>query len=118
MFMPGSYVELASRHFIQTGEDQMQDVAAALKLVRSDGREGEQDSNGPQDACGGVIAGLQQVGDGELGELARPWRNDQNHQQPNPATGRLPQGREAVLEGILSAAKQAAGADPGREQRK
>src|SRR5579871_2272020 len=49
-------------------EDEVEDVAAANKLVARDGGVGEQDRNDAEDAGGLVVASLEEVGDGELGE--------------------------------------------------
>ena len=53
------------------GEDEVEDVAAADELVAGDGGVGEEDGDDAEDARGLVVAGFEEVGDGELGELAR-----------------------------------------------
>ena len=53
------------------GEDEVEDVAAADELVAGDGSVGEENGDDPQDAGSLVVPGLEQVGDGELGEFAR-----------------------------------------------
>ena len=102
---------------IHLGEDQMKDVAAGAKLIRSNRGISEEDCDGGEDAGGGVVACFHEVGDGVLRELARARRDKVDDQQPDPSAGGLPQAREAVTEGVFGAGKQAARADPGREQR-
>ena len=95
----------------------MQDVAAADELVAGDGRVGEEDGDYAQHARGLVVPRFEQVGNGELGELARAWSDEVNQQKPGPAAGGLPQSREAVIVGVFRTAQQGARAEPAREQR-
>ncbi len=57
-------------------KDQVHDVAAGAELVAGDGRVGEQNRDGPQHARRRVVAGFQQIGNGELRELARTRRDE------------------------------------------
>ncbi len=58
------------------GEDEVEDVAAAEKLITGDGGVGEEDGDDAEHTRGLVVAGLEQVGDGELGELAGARRDE------------------------------------------
>ena len=51
-------------------KDEVQHVAAALELVAGDADISKEDGDGAEDARGLVVAGLEQVRQGELGELA------------------------------------------------
>ena len=98
------------------GKDEVEDVSAANELVAGDGGVGKENCDYAEDARGLVVARFQQVGDGVLGEAACARRDEVDERQTNPATGRLPQGREAVAIGVLRASKQRAGSDPTGEQ--
>ena len=99
------------------GEDEVENVAAADELVAGDGGVGEEDGDDAEDAGGLVVAGLEQVGDGELCEFAGAGRDEVDEEKAGPAAGGLPQRGEAVFVGVLGAGKERAGADPRREQR-
>ena len=95
----------------------MQDVAAADELIAGDRGVGEEDGDDAEHARGLVVARFEQVGDGELRELAGARSDEVDEQQTGPSAGGLPQRGEAVLVGVLCAAEQRAGADPTGEQR-
>src|SRR6202035_458229 len=83
------------------GEDEVENVAAADELVARDRRVGEEDSDDAEDAGSLVVSGFEQVGDGELGELAGARRDEVDEQKASPATGSLPQRGKAVSVGIF-----------------
>src|SRR5262249_21095985 len=62
----GGDMEGIPGNVIQAGEDQPQHVAAASKLVGSDGGKSEEDGDGSQHAGRGVVTGLQQIRNREL----------------------------------------------------
>ena len=93
-------------------EDEVQDVSAADELIAGDGGVGEEDGDDAEDAGGLVVAGFEQVGDGELRELAGAWSDEVDERESSPSAGGLPEGGEAVAVGVLCAAEQRAGADP------
>jgi len=103
---------LAEHRGNELREDQVQDIAAAYELVAGDGRIGEQDRDDTKDAGGLVVARFEQVGNGELRELASARRDEIDQQQPGPSAASLPQRREAVAIGVLRAAEQRARPDP------
>ena len=98
------------------GEDEVEDVSAADELVAGDGGVGEEDGDDAEDAGGLVVAGFEQVGDGVLGEAAGARRDEVDEGEAGPSSGGLPERGEAVAVGVLGAAEQRAGADPGAEQ--
>ncbi len=85
----------------EVGEDEVQDVAAADELVAGDCGIGQDDGHDAEDAGGLAVAGFEQVGDGELGELAGAGRDKVDEQQPGPSSGALPERDEAVVVGVL-----------------
>ena len=99
-------------------ENEVQDVAAAGELIAGNGSEGEQNGDDSQYASGLVVARLEQIGDGELGKLARTRRNEVDEEQSRPSAACLPQGSEAMLVCVLRAAEKGSGADPRGQQRK
>ena len=102
----------------EVGEDEVENVSAADELIAGDGGVGEEDGDDAEHAGGLVVASFEQIGDGELRELARARRDEVDEQQTGPAAAALPERGEAVLVGVLRAAEQRARADPAREQRK
>ncbi len=98
------------------GKDEVEDVAAADELVAGDGGVGEEDGDDAEDAGGLVVAGFEQVGDGELGELAGARRDEVDEREAGPSAAGLPEGGEAVSVGVFCAAEERAGADPAGEQ--
>ena len=94
----------------------MEDVSATDELVAGDGGVGEEDGDDAEDAGGLVVAGFEEVGDGELGELAGAGGDEVDEEQAGPAAGGLPEGGEAVFIGVFGASEKGAGADPGAEE--
>ena len=88
------------------GEDEVEDVSAADELVAGDGGVGEQDGDDAEDAGGLVVAGLEQVGDGVLGEFAGAGRDEEDEQESGPSAGGLPEGDEAVAIGVFGSAEE------------
>ena len=99
------------------GEDEVKNVAAADELVAGDDDAGDYDGDAAKDSGGGIVPGLQQIGNGELGEAAGAAGNEGNQNEAQPTAGGLPERGETIAVGVFGAAKQAARADPGREQR-
>ena len=85
----------------------MQHVAAALELIAGDADVGKENGEGAEHARRLVVAGLKQVGQRELRELARARRDEIDEQQAKPSAGRLPQRGESVAVGVLSARQRA-----------
>ena len=98
------------------GEDEVENVAAADELVAGDGGVGEEDGDDAEDAGGLVVAGFEQVGNGELGELAGAGRDEVDKQEPGPAAGPLPQSGKAMFIGIFRAAEKRARANPAKTE--
>jgi hypothetical protein len=98
------------------GEDEVEDVAAADELVAGDGGVGEEDGDDAEDAGGLVVAGFEEVGDGELGEFAGAGGDEVDEEKAGPSTAALPEGYEAVFVGVLGASEEGARADPAGEQ--
>ena len=73
----------------------MEDVSAADELVAGDGGVGEEDGDDAEDAGGLVVAGFEQVGDGELGELAGARGDEVDEQKAGPSAGGLARGRRS-----------------------
>ncbi len=96
-------------------EDKVEDVSTADELVACDGGVGEQDRDHAEDAGGLVVAGFEEVGDGELGELAGAGSDEVDKQEAGPSSASLPEGDKAVFVGIFGAAEEGAGADPAGE---
>ena len=94
----------------------MEDVAAADELVGGDGGVGEEDGDDAEDARGLVVAGFEEVWDGELGELAGAGGDEVDEQEAGPAAAALPERGEPVFVGVFGAAEEGAGTDPGAEQ--
>ena len=94
----------------------MEDVAAADELVAGDGGVGEEDGDDAEDAGGLIVAGFEEVGDGELGEFAGARGDEVDEQKAGPSAAALPEGYEAVFIGVFGASEEGAGADPAGEQ--
>ncbi len=95
----------------------MENVSAAAQLVARNRRIREQYGDDAEDAGSLVIAGLEQVGNRELGEFSGAWCDEVNEQQASPSSGRLPQSGKSITIGIFCTRKQGTCANPGREQR-
>src|SRR5260370_42085932 len=91
------------------GEDEVKNVAAADELVACDGSVGEEDGDDAQDAGDLAVTRFEQVGDGELGELAGAGRDEVNEQKACQAAGSLPESSEAVSVGIFRTGEERAG---------
>ena len=100
----------------RSGEDEVKDVPAADELVAGDGGVGKEDGDDAEDAGGLVVAGLEQVGDGVLGEVAGSRRDEVDESEARPSSGRRPKSRKAVTVAVLGRGEERAGADPGTEQ--
>ena len=87
-----------------------------MNWYAGDGGVGEEDGDDAEDAGGLVVAGLEEVWDGELGELAGARGDEVDEQEAGPAAGGLPERGEAVFVGVFGAAEEGARADPGTEQ--
>ena len=94
----------------------MQDVAAADELIAGDRGVGEEHGDDAEHAGGLVVAGFQEIRDGELRELAGARRDEIDEGEAGPSAGGLPERGEAVVVGVLRAAEQRARADPAGEQ--
>ena len=79
---------------------------AADKSVAGDGGVSEQNSDDAEHTRGLVVSGFEQVGNGELGELACARRDEVDQQQPGPAAAALPERYEAMSVGIFRAPQQ------------
>ncbi len=90
----------------EVGEDEVEDVAAADELVAGYRGAGKEDSDDSEDAGGLVVAGFEEVGDGELGELAGSGGDEEDEEDADPAAASLPEGCEAVLVGVLRATEE------------
>ena len=58
------------------GKDEMQNVAATDELVAGDRGVGEENGDDAKNTSGLVVAGFEQVGNGELSEFARTRGNE------------------------------------------
>ena len=67
---------------VTDGKDEVQDVSAADELIAGDGGVGEEDGDDAEHAGGLVVAGFEQVGDGELREFARARGDEVDEQRP------------------------------------
>ena len=64
----------------------MKDVPAADELIAGDCGVREEDRNDAEDAGGLIIASFEQIGNGELGELAGARRDEVDEQKSGPST--------------------------------
>ena len=78
----------------------MEDVSAADELVAGDGGVGEEDGDDAEDAGGLIVAGFEEVGDGELREAAGAGRDEVDEGEAGPSSGGLPECGEAVAVGV------------------
>src|SRR5262249_727191 len=105
-------------NFIKPRKDETQNMASAPELIGSNRGKSEENCNRTQDAGSSVVAGFQQVGNSVLSEFASARSDKNNDQQSRPSPAALPQAAKTVLEGVLRASEQTAGADPGGKQGK
>ena len=71
----------------------------------------------PSSRAGTAVAELEDVGHGVLRQPPHPRREEEDHRDPDPRAGRLPQRRQPDPVAEPGAGEQAARADPGRQQR-
>ena len=97
--------------------DEIQQPAAAAKLIGGDRRVRDDDRDRAEDARRRPVAHLQDVRHGVLRDAPHPRRDEIDERDPDPRARRLPQRRKPGAIAEPRAAEQAPRPDPRREQR-
>src|SRR5665647_764334 len=112
----GAWVGIILIYFLAAKIHTFGQYTVGDELVGDDGDEGQDERDGPEDACGRAVADLEDVADRILAEGMDLGGQEVDEDDPDPGPAGQPQGGESGLRGELGAADEGPGADPGADQ--